>query len=109
MKSKLEANIDLEASGLDTIMLKKLLNQEDLNVQKSYLQWKLIRAASSYLSDAFAAESFDFQTKNSSQHSLLSFSFHILNSLFFKWIGDYLPMCSSIISALCTLVASGMF
>ena len=40
-----------------------ILNQEDLNVQKSYLQWKLIRAASSYLSDAFAAESFDFYGK----------------------------------------------
>ncbi len=40
-----------------------ILNQEDLNVQKSYLQWKLIRAASSYLSDAFAVESFDFYGK----------------------------------------------
>ena len=33
-----------------------LLKKEDLNVLKSYLQWNVINAASSYLSDAFVAQ-----------------------------------------------------
>ena len=40
-----------------------LLKKEDLNVLKSYLQWNVINAASSYLSDAFVAQNFDFYGK----------------------------------------------
>lgn len=40
-----------------------LLKKEDLNVLKSYLQWNVINAASSYLSDALVAQNFDFYGK----------------------------------------------
>lgn len=40
-----------------------LLKKEDLNVLKSYLQWNVINAASSYLSDALVAQNFDFTGK----------------------------------------------
>ena len=38
-------------------------NKLPLNEQKAYLQWKVLDEAGSYLSDAFAAESFDFYGK----------------------------------------------
>lgn len=40
-----------------------ILNNTDLDVQKSYLKWKVIDAAASYLSDDFVAENFDFNGK----------------------------------------------
>lgn len=40
-----------------------LMNQEDLNVLKSYLDWKVIDGAAGYLSDAFMAQNFDFYGK----------------------------------------------
>lgn len=38
----------------------KIMNHNDLEAQKSYLQWKVIDAAAPYLSDDFVAENFDF-------------------------------------------------
>lgn len=38
-------------------------NKLPLNEQKAYLQWKVLDEAGSYLSDAFAAENFDFYGK----------------------------------------------
>ena len=40
-----------------------LLNKEDLNVLKSYLEWNVINTASSYLSDDFVAQNFEFYGK----------------------------------------------
>lgn len=40
-----------------------LLNKEDLDVLKSYLEWNVINTASSYLSDDFVAQNFDFYGK----------------------------------------------
>ncbi len=40
-----------------------ILNTADLDAQKSYLQWKVIDAAASYLSDDFVAENFEFNGK----------------------------------------------
>ena len=37
-----------------------LLKKEDLDVLKAYLQWNVINTASSYLSDNFVAQNFDF-------------------------------------------------
>lgn len=40
-----------------------ILNTVDLEAQKSYLQWKVIDAAASYLSDDFVTENFEFNGK----------------------------------------------
>lgn len=40
-----------------------ILNNTALDVQKSYLQWKVISAAAPYLSDDFVAENFEFNGK----------------------------------------------
>ncbi len=40
-----------------------ILNTVDLEAQQSYLQWKVIDAAASYLSDDFVAENFEFNGK----------------------------------------------
>lgn len=40
-----------------------LLAKEEMNVLKSYLQWNVINTASSYLSDDFVAQNFDFYGK----------------------------------------------
>ena len=40
-----------------------LMNKMDINVLKSYLEWKVIDAAASYLSDAFVAQNFEFYGK----------------------------------------------
>lgn len=41
----------------------RILTTVDLEAQKSYLQWKVIDAAASYLSDDFVAENFEFNGK----------------------------------------------
>ncbi len=40
-----------------------LISKGDLDEQKSYLRWKVIDAAASYLSDAFVAQNFEFKGK----------------------------------------------
>ena len=40
-----------------------ILQHADLEMQKAYLQWKVLRAAAPYLSDEFVAENFDFYGK----------------------------------------------
>lgn len=40
-----------------------LLNKEDLDALKSYLEWNVINTASSYLSDDFVAQNFEFYGK----------------------------------------------
>lgn len=40
-----------------------ILNKTALDVQKSYLQWKVINTAAAYLSDDFVAQNFDFYGK----------------------------------------------
>ena len=40
-----------------------VLNKEDLNVLKSYLEWNVINAAAGYLSDDFVAQNFEFYGK----------------------------------------------
>lgn len=44
-------------------MAATIWNKEPLDVQKSYLQWKVLDAAAAYLSDDFVAENFDFYGK----------------------------------------------
>ena len=40
-----------------------LMNEMDMNVLKSYLEWKVIDAAAAYLSDDFVAQNFEFYGK----------------------------------------------
>lgn len=40
-----------------------LLNKEDLDVLKSYLEWNVINTAAGYLSDDFVAQNFEFYGK----------------------------------------------
>ena len=44
-------------------MVADLLTKENMDVLKSYLQWNVINTASSYLSDDFVAQNFDFYGK----------------------------------------------
>ncbi len=44
-------------------MTATIWNKEPLDVQKSYLQWKVLDAAAPYLSDDFVAQNFDFYGK----------------------------------------------
>ena len=41
-----------------------LMNEMDMNVLKSYLEWKVIDAAAAYLSDDFVAQNFEFLREN---------------------------------------------
>lgn len=52
---------DVNVGQMDEIKtVADLLKKEDLDVLKAYLQWNVINTASSYLSDNFVAQNFDF-------------------------------------------------
>ena len=52
---------DVNVGQMDEIKtVAELLKKEDLDVLKAYLQWNVINTASSYLSDNFVAQNFDF-------------------------------------------------